>query len=814
MNGLNFARYAFKILVPDFIRAVKFITLQVRLLLHDCTSAESILCLCSRSVLHDEELLQAGMKGKVIPSKEDSVTEKKVSFEEETKGDEEVGEILEEAGGKNISIGKPNKKGGGGLNTRTVRADQIYSEPVEEFDLAYKEDLIRMKEMGLPLGFLNVSPFDVEENDGQVQVSSNNNLKSNRRRKKKKKVIDEYKQNEFDSGWWAEFGQEAIMTVWTQRYGQFMEGGEEESAEPGGDNSPVQEELTGTSGWGESGKGPGAGGWGDNSHGEPGWGTQDKEEKKKDSSRISENETLDFSWMTPEVIKDKETKEDETGWNGDSKELKDNHGSTAWGTPDVKTGDGENSTWGKSEGTANNADTGWGEVETVGHQQDWDRLWVEVTNEVYKLELDKWMVREEERERGDEKVESITDTFNDVSIAEGLEKVDKFMKSEPVENVQDTVNPKDENNSANEKSISTIETKKTSENKGNNWKQHQITSGIGHLLNKLQGANEEESNGSEHDVDDSNNVSSDKFEEGPDEAPGLVRALRAFDLLGFVFELDAGERFPDTPSIRTASVEWRSKNAVKKSRHYNLSRKSDRDRAALKMDDAGNLIKPSALEKVKKHILTETQDTASSEEFGSPVEDSEKEKNPDSEEEFFTPEEDEKDDEKFYDVEPSPKKSKSRSKYTRLEREPLVPVPEELAALPHMSKYWAQRYRLFSMYDDGVKLDQESWYSITPEKIAEHIAERCRYGPLIKMIISFIVLDHDIFSRCDVIVDGFCGVGGNAIQFAFTCERVIAIDIDPAKIALARHNAAVYGVADRIEFIVGDFFKVVPKLQV
>lgn len=43
--------------------------------------------------------------------------------------------------------------------------------------------------------------------------------------------------------------------------------------------------------------------------------------------------------------------------------------------------------------------------------------------------------------------------------------------------------------------------------------------------------------------------------------------------------------------------------------------------------------------------------------------------------------------------------------------------------------------------------------------------------------------------RCELIVDGFCGVGGNAIQFAFTCERVIAIDIDPQKIAMARHNA-------------------------
>ena len=42
---------------------------------------------------------------------------------------------------------------------------------------------------------------------------------------------------------------------------------------------------------------------------------------------------------------------------------------------------------------------------------------------------------------------------------------------------------------------------------------------------------------------------------------------------------------------------------------------------------------------------------------------------------------------------------------------------------------------------------------------------------------------------------------------------VIAIDIDPQKIALARHNAAVYGVEDRIEFIVGDFLQVAPTLK-
>jgi trimethylguanosine synthase len=34
---------------------------------------------------------------------------------------------------------------------------------------------------------------------------------------------------------------------------------------------------------------------------------------------------------------------------------------------------------------------------------------------------------------------------------------------------------------------------------------------------------------------------------------------------------------------------------------------------------------------------------------------------------------------------------------------------------------------------------------------------------------------------------------------------VIALDISPTRLALARHNAKVYGVADRIEFILADF---------
>ncbi|XP_071965556.1 uncharacterized protein [Antedon mediterranea] len=116
----------------------------------------------------------------------------------------------------------------------------------------------------------------------------------------------------------------------------------------------------------------------------------------------------------------------------------------------------------------------------------------------------------------------------------------------------------------------------------------------------------------------------------------------------------------------------------------------------------------------------------------------------------------------------------------------------EINGNPNLLKYWAQRFRLFSKFDKGIKMDKESWFSVTPEKIAQHHASRC---------------------QSDLIVDAFCGVGGDAIQFAFTCERVIAIDMDPVKIACARHNAQVYGVGDRIEFIVGDFFDVAPSLK-
>ncbi|XP_050984492.1 trimethylguanosine synthase isoform X2 [Labeo rohita] len=138
------------------------------------------------------------------------------------------------------------------------------------------------------------------------------------------------------------------------------------------------------------------------------------------------------------------------------------------------------------------------------------------------------------------------------------------------------------------------------------------------------------------------------------------------------------------------------------------------------------------------------------------------------------------------------KKNKRRNRKRRKD----VEMPPEIAAEPELAKYWAQRYRLFSRFDEGIKLDHEGWFSVTPEKIAEHIALRVQ----------------DSFST-ELIIDAFCGVGGNAIQFALTGKRVIAIDIDPIRLALAHHNAEVYGVAHRIDFVQGDFLQLAPRLR-
>ena len=135
------------------------------------------------------------------------------------------------------------------------------------------------------------------------------------------------------------------------------------------------------------------------------------------------------------------------------------------------------------------------------------------------------------------------------------------------------------------------------------------------------------------------------------------------------------------------------------------------------------IVSPPALKRAKAFLEVAKKET-SEKKSGNPVESTEEKSENPTEEEMET-------------GEPSKKQKKKPHRI-------LGPLTKsQLKKYPELRKYWHQRHRLFSEYDEGVWLDYEGWFSVTPECIAFHIAERCRHG---------------------VVVDAFCGVGGNAIQ--------------------------------------------------
>lgn len=104
-------------------------------------------------------------------------------------------------------------------------------------------------------------------------------------------------------------------------------------------------------------------------------------------------------------------------------------------------------------------------------------------------------------------------------------------------------------------------------------------------------------------------------------------------------------------------------------------------------------------------------------------------------------------------------------------------------------KYWDKRYSLFSKFDEGIYMSSELWFSVTPEDIAIFTAR------LVKL-----VLPH-----CRNVLDIGCGAGGNTIQFARYFELVGSVDVNPINMQCTVHNAAIYGVQDKMWSVVGDW---------
>jgi trimethylguanosine synthase len=130
------------------------------------------------------------------------------------------------------------------------------------------------------------------------------------------------------------------------------------------------------------------------------------------------------------------------------------------------------------------------------------------------------------------------------------------------------------------------------------------------------------------------------------------------------------------------------------------------------------------------------------------------------------------------------------------------------ASLGVEDKYWDQRYRLFSLYDRGVQMDSESWFSVTPECISEQIADRCLEGAMrsyLRMMEPNLttkftgkkkkkkeskeranLMKGAAHIRVGRMLDLFCGCGGNSIPLARVCDHLVAVDINPAKLIDAR----------------------------
>mmetsp|Transcript_2242 Transcript_2242/g.4826 ORF Transcript_2242/g.4826 Transcript_2242/m.4826 type:complete len:592 (+) Transcript_2242:118-1893(+) len=146
-------------------------------------------------------------------------------------------------------------------------------------------------------------------------------------------------------------------------------------------------------------------------------------------------------------------------------------------------------------------------------------------------------------------------------------------------------------------------------------------------------------------------------------------------------------------------------------------------------------------------------------------------------------------------------------RYENLIKGSTQPNPHD-PSLVH-DKYWAQRRRLFKKFDDGIQLDAEGWYSVTPEVVADHVASR--FGDASKQLVRYPANQNARGGKGTrrggqkkkppksmVILDAFCGCGGNGIAFAklssSAISLVVCVDLDRSKLRKAAHNASIYGI--------------------
>lgn len=108
-------------------------------------------------------------------------------------------------------------------------------------------------------------------------------------------------------------------------------------------------------------------------------------------------------------------------------------------------------------------------------------------------------------------------------------------------------------------------------------------------------------------------------------------------------------------------------------------------------------------------------------------------------------------------------------------------------------KYWKNREKLFSQINtSNIHLTRELWFSVTPELIAKFTARFVR----------------TCLPEAKVIMDVFCGGGGNSIQFAMYFPKVYGIDYSMEHLYCTYKNSQAYQVDDRLWLKYGSWHKI------
>jgi trimethylguanosine synthase len=106
---------------------------------------------------------------------------------------------------------------------------------------------------------------------------------------------------------------------------------------------------------------------------------------------------------------------------------------------------------------------------------------------------------------------------------------------------------------------------------------------------------------------------------------------------------------------------------------------------------------------------------------------------------------------------------------------------KSLGKLNAIKKYYFQRHSLFVSYE-GKNLNWPAWFSVTPYQLSKYIAEK--------------------FSVCECVVDLYCGVGGNTVEFCKNpdIKSIIAVDKCPESVEFCRLNCN----SEKLTLVLGD----------